>query len=492
MRHSSNASLLIAFVALSLAAGAAAGRGQEPAPGGGDAPASVEGVWQGMLRLEGGELRLIFILERAADGGLTGSINSPDQAMAGIPLSQVEVEGTGVRFAAAAIAGEFEGRLAEDGDSIAGVWRQSGLELPVRLTRTARAPATPQRPQEPPERVPYRVEEVAYDSLDQGVRLAGTLTVPAGEGPFPAVLLITGSGPQDRDETLLGHRPFAVLADHLTLNGIAVLRVDDRGVGESTGDFTAATSEDFADDAEAGFRWLRARPEVDRARVGLLGHSEGAIVAPLVAAREPAVAFLVLLAAPAVPGEQILYRQGELILRAGGAGDEVVEASRTLQEALFRAVRDAADGAAAQAAARAVLLRRAKTLEGPEREQAEAMFDLQAAEVASPWFRFFLRHDPAPVLAKVRCPVLAVWGEKDLQVPPDQNRPPLEAALAAGGNRSVAARVLPGLNHLLQPAMTGHPGEYGQIEETIDTVALQLIVFWIQDAVGAVPQPPPK
>jgi pimeloyl-ACP methyl ester carboxylesterase len=306
------------------------------------------------------------------------------------------------------------------------------------------------------------------------------------------VLLITGSGPQDRDETLLGHRPFAVLADHLTLNGIAVLRVDDRGVGESTGDFTAATSEDFADDAEAGFRWLRARPEVDRAKVGLLGHSEGAIVAPMVAAREPAVAFLILLAAPGVPGEQILYRQGELILRAAGAGDEVVEASRTLQEALFRAVRNAADGAAAQAAARAVLVRRAKTLEGPERDQAEAMFDLQAAEVASPWFRFFLRHDPAPVLAKVRCPVLAVWGEKDLQVPPDQNRPPLEAALAAGGNQNVAARVLPGLNHLLQPATTGHPGEYGQIELTIDTVALQLIVFWLQDAVGAVPQAPPQ
>ena len=491
MSTRTRASLLIAFVALSLAAGAAAGQSAPPEPTVAAAPA-IEGVWQGMLRLEGGELRLIFVLERAADGGLTGAINSPDQAMAGIPLSKVEVEGSAVRFEVAAIAGEFEGRLAEDGEAIAGVWRQSGLELPVRLVRFARAPATPKRPQEPPDRVPYRVEEVAYDSLDQGVRLAGTLTVPAGEGPFPAVLLITGSGPQDRDGTLLGHRPFAVLADHLTLNGIAVLRVDDRGVGESTGDFTAATSEDFADDAEAGFRWLRVRPEVDRARVGLLGHSEGAIVAPLVAAREPAVAFLVLLAAPGVPGEQVLYRQGELILRAAGAGEEIVEASRTLQEALFRAVRDAPDSAAAQAAARAVLVRRARTLEGPERDQAEAMFDLQAAEVASPGFRFFLRHDQAPVLAKVRCPVLAVWGEKDLQVPPDQNRPPLEAALAAGGNRSVAARVLPGLNHLLQPALTGHPGEYGQIEETIDTVVLQLIVFWLQDAVGAVPQAPPK
>ncbi len=492
MRHSSSASFVTALVALSLAAGAAGGQGGEPAPGEGEAPAPIEGVWQGMLRLEGGELRLIFVLERASDGGLTGAINSPDQAMAGIPLSKVEVEGTGVRFEAAAIAAEFEGQLAEDGDSIPGVWRQSGLELPVRLTRSARAPATPRRPQEPPDKVPYRVEEVAYDSLDPGVRLAGTLTVPASAGPFPAVLLITGSGPQDRDESLLGHRPFAVLADHLTLNGIAVLRVDDRGVGKSTGDFTAATSEDFADDAEAGFRWLRARPEVDRGKVGLLGHSEGAIVAPLVAAREPAVAFLILLAAPGVPGEQILYRQGELILRAGGADEETVEASRALQRALFNAVRDAADGATAHAAARAVLSRRAKALEGPERDQAEAMFDLQAAEVASPWFRFFLRHDPAPVLAKVRCPVLAVWGEKDLQVPPDQNRPPLEAALAAGGNQRVAARVLPGLNHLLQPAMTGHPGEYGQIEETIDTVALQLIVFWIQDAIAAVPGSPAK
>jgi len=472
------------LVALSLAAGAAGGQGREPAPGEGEAPAPIEGVWQGVLRVQGGEVRVVFHFERGAGGELTGSINSPDQGFAGIPLS-VAVEGTRVRIEVAAAAGEFEGQLAADGQSLDGVWRQSGLELPLRLERTADAPATPQRPQEPPGLVPYRVEEVAYDSLDPGVRLAGTLTVPAGAGPFPAVLLITGSGPQDRDESLMGHRPFAVLADHLTLNGIAVLRADDRGVGKSTGDFTAATSEDFADDAEAGFRWLRARPEVDRAAVGLLGHSEGAIVAPLVAAREPAVAFLVLLAAPGVPGEQILYRQGELILRAGGAGEEVVQASRSLQEALFTAVRDAADGASARAAARAALFRHAKTLEGPEREQAEAMFDLQAAEVASPWFRYFLRHDPAPVLAKVRCPVLAAWGAKDLQVPPDQNRPPLEAALAAGGNRNVTARVLPGLNHLFQTAATGHPGEYGQIEETIDPVALELIVVWIGKTAAA-------
>jgi len=483
MRHPNRPSILAVAIALSIAAGTAAGREPVPPPGGGAAPAAIEGTWQGALGVQGVELRLVFHVERGEGGALGGSLDSPDQGAAGIPLSAVTVGEGRARFAVASIGGEFEGRIGGDGAVLDGVWRQGGLELPLRLERSAGGLEPPRRPREPPAEVSYRVEEVAFDSLDEGVRLAGTLTVPAGEGPFPAVVLISGSGPQDRDEALMGHRPFAVLADHLTRGGIAVLRFDDRGVGASTGDFAAATSEDFADDAEAAFRWLRARPEVDPAAVGLLGHSEGALMAPLVAAREPAVAFLVLIAAPGVPGEQLLYRQGELILRASGAGDAAVRASRRAQEELFAAVRDAEDAAAAERAARAVLRRQAEA-QGLEGEQLAAV-EAQAAQVASPWFRNVLVHDPAVVLAKVRCPVLAVWGEKDLQVPPAQSREPLEAALAAAGNRNVTTRVLPGLNHLLQTAKTGHPLEYGAIEETMAPAALELIGGWVRDAAAA-------
>lgn len=472
------------LLALSLMPGVAAASpaGQSPSKPAqpGSSGERLEGTWQGALEVSSIELRLAFHLARDEDGRLGGTLDSPDQGARGIPLSAVTLEGDRVRIGVAVLGGELSGRLTPDG-TIEGLWRQGGNELPLTLERSARPPEPPRRPQEPAAEVPYRVEEVAFPSLDPGVRLAGTLTSPPGDGRFPAVVLISGSGAQDRDESIMGHRPFAVLADRLTRSGVVVLRFDDRGVGGSGGEYADATLEDFADDAEGAWRWLRARPEIDPAAIGLLGHSEGATVAPRVATREPAVAFLVLIAPPAVPGAEILVGQVERTARAAGlAGDSVAAAvalQRRIQDLILADVPE-------DERVRRLDSLLAEGVPEKDRESTTQALDLQRRQLLGPWFRSFLRHDPATDLRRVKQPVLALWGDKDLQVPPEQNRPPLEAALAAGGNREVTARTLPGLNHLLQTADTGLPTEYARIEETLAPAALDLIARWIVETAG--------
>lgn len=448
-------------------------------------PSLVAGTWEGMLRYSGAEFRLVFRIRRDNGEGLSGTLDSPDQGALGIPLSRVERTEEGARFTTAAIGGEFEGRWAGDG-RLDGTWRQAGLELPLTLDRRGdEAPAVPRLEapdggvgQVADEDLTFRTEEVSYTGA-AGVSLAGTLTLPEGNGPFPAVLLISGSGPQDRDSTIAGHRPFAVLAEHLARLGIVSLRVDDRGVGGSSGDLASTTLEDLAADARAGLRWLRSRPETDLQATGLVGHSEGALVGAMAAAAgEPAVDFLVLLAPPAVPGRAILLRQGELIAGAAGASEEARRRDRTVREEIIEAVLGAADTEAAEAAVWDVLNRHLAVSEGEPQATVSAALEAQVSSLSAPWLREFLRYDPAPALAQVECPVLALWGGRDLQVPPTQSRPALEAAVS--DDRRLTTRVLPGLNHLLQTAETGLPVEYSQIEETLAPQALELIGGWIR------------
>jgi uncharacterized protein len=365
------------------------------------------------------------------DGGLTASADSPDQGVRGIPVESIGYEEGRLVLELPSVQARFEGRLMGENE-IEGSWSQGGAALPLELERVEEV-VGPNRPQEPEPPFPYVAEAVRYPNLDAGIHLAGTLTLPEGDGPFPAVALISGSGAQNRDSEVFGHRIFLVLADHLTRQGIAVLRSDDRGVGESEGIFQEATSRDFAGDAAAAVAYLRARPEIAPEAVGLVGLSEGGMIAPMVAAESDDVAFIVLMAGPGLTGEEILHLQADLISRAMGVTPETREGWITSQK----------------------------------------------STAGGPWFRFFLVHDPRPVLRQVRVPVLALNGELDLQVPPAENLGAIEAALREGGNPDFTVRELPGLNHLFQTATTGSPMEYAQIEETMSPKAMDMVARWI-------------
>ena len=340
----------------------------------------------------------------------------------------------------------------------------------------------PNRPQEPKPPFPYAEEQVAYENSEAEIKLAGTLTLPRAAGPHPAVLLITGSGPQDRDEALAGHRPFFIIADYLARRGIAVLRVDDRGVGGSTGKTLESTSEDFAGDVLAGIAFLKSRKEIDPKHIGLVGHSEGGLVAPMAAAHSHDVAFLVLIAGPGVDGEKVIRKQGELIGKAIGVPPDIAALNSELVTAALAIVKSEKDNAAAEKKIKDEVSRRLAALPPEKRNAAKplmAAVDAQMRFMVTRWFRAFLTYEPREFLTKLSVPVLAMNGSLDLQVSAAQNLPAITEALEAGGNQDYTIAKLPGLNHLFQPAKTGSPAEYSQIEETISPLALETMGDWI-------------
>ncbi len=334
----------------------------------------------------------------------------------------------------------------------------------------------------------YISKDVTFRNEKAGVTLAGTLTLPDSTGKFPAVLLIPGSGPQDRNETVAGHQIFLVLADYLTQHGIAVLRVDDRGVGESTGNFETATLKDFASDALAAVNYLSTVRQVRRGKIGLVGHSEGGLIAPIVADESRDVSFIVLMAGPGLPGGHILMSQGALIMKANGAPDSTIRINRQLQKELFSVVETEKDSAKASARLKKILeegVIKLGVVDPSRLKEAETFIDIQLKYLMSPWMKSFLTYNPRAALEKVKCPVLAVWGSKDLQVPPAENLPAMENALKAGGNKNFKMVELKGLNHLFQDAGTGSPSEYALIKEAISPKALKEVTDWILDKTGS-------
>jgi pimeloyl-ACP methyl ester carboxylesterase len=422
----------------------------------------VEGNWMGTLNAGAVRLRIALKVVKAPDNSLSAKFTSLDQGGTELPVARIEQAGMTVKFELKPGA-NFEGTLNADSSEISGTWKQNGAQLPLVFKRAEKPPAL-SRPQEPKKPYPYSEEEVTYENKAGGAKLAGTLTLPKGSGPFPAVLLITGSGQQDRDEALMGHRPFLVLADHLTRKGIAVLRVDDRGMGGSTGEVMTATTEDFAGDVLAGVEFLKSRgKQIDVHKIGLIGHSEGGMIAPMVALRSHDVAFIVMMAGTGVPGDQILLAQIEGLSKLANVPAAAVAKNLDMERQVFEIVKKENDPKVREARLREL---------GPE-------LSAQAKAAASPWLRFFITYDPAPALRKVTCPVLALNGELDLQVPASLNLPAIAKALESGGNPDYAIVKFPKLNHLFQTSRTGQVAEYSEIEETIAPVALETMSGWI-------------
>jgi pimeloyl-ACP methyl ester carboxylesterase len=463
--------------ALTLACLAHAATAQDRKPGDKAAREGVEGYWLGPLKVGAIDLRIGFKVERKGDA-LSAKIDSPDQGAFGLKVDEVTFKERKLRLEAKMLAAVYEGELSKDGTELKGEWRQAASTLPLTLKRLEKEP-TYARPQDPKRPYPYLDEEVSYENKKAKVKFGGTLTLPKGDGPFPAVLLITGSGPQDRNESILGHKPFLVIADHLTRKGIAVLRVDDRGVGKSTGSTMESTTADFADDALTGIKYLKSRKEIDPKRIGLIGHSEGGLVAPLAASKSGDVAFCVLLAGTGIVGEEILYLQGQLIAKAGGADEKALAESKRLQQLLFGILKEEKDPKKAAERIQEVVKKELEKLPDEKKKGAGGAMKAQLTMLLSPWFRYFLTYDPAPALRATKCPVLAVCGEKDLQVPPKENLAAIEKALKEGGNKDYTIREFPGLNHLFQTCKTGAPTEYAVIEETVAPAVLNTVSEWI-------------
>jgi pimeloyl-ACP methyl ester carboxylesterase len=456
-----------------------------PTPAGAK-PAANEQIWQGRLAVGAGlSLRVAIHIFTDKAGALTATFDSLDQGAKGLKVDTVSLDKKTLKLEMKQLASSYEGTLNAAGDEAVGTWTQAGTNLPLTFKKTD-ALEQVKRPQTPQPPYPYQSEQVSYPNKAAGITLAGTLTIPKGTGPFPAAILISGSGAQDRDETLFQHKPFAVIADAFTRRGIAVLRVDDRGVGGSSGNTASSTSEDFAGDVLTGVAFLKARRDIDPKSIGLIGHSEGGLIAPMAAAKSKDVAFIILMAGTGLPGEDILYLQGRLIAASMGAQGKTLDLQRDLQNRLFTIVKTEKDPAAVSKKLREAIKDAGNMLPEAQRKSAknlEAVLEGQIKMVESPWFRYFLTYDPRPTLAKVPCPVLALVGEKDLQVPPKENLSEIQKALTDGGNRRVTVKELPGLNHLFQTCKTGSTAEYAQLEETIAPSALKLMGDWVLDHV---------
>jgi len=440
--------------------------------------AGLDGDWDGALAANGGmKLHLSLHVVTGPYGTAATFKNVEQQATAAV--SAISRICDKVRVEINPPGAVFEAVLDPKGQTLSGTFSQGGLTFPLVLTHRVAglAGAELRRPQTPVKPYPYREVDAAFEDEGGHVKLAGTLTLPEGVGPFPAVVLVSGSGPNTRNEPILGHQLFLVLADHLTRHGIAVLRYDKRGTGASTGDYAKATTQDFANDADAAAIWLRGRKEVDPAKVGLIGHSEGGLIVPMVANADPKVDFIVMMAGPGVDGAQVLTEQGRLISKAMGLSDEQVAEGSAIRERMISVVRAEKDPTVAAAKLKAMAAANPKLKDTPA-----AVIDAQINEINTGWFRFFFNYDPAPALRQVRCPVLAMIGSKDLQVPPDQNLPAIRAALAH--NPDAEVEKLPNLNHLFQTAETGAPSEYGEIEETMSPLALDTMTAWIAKHVG--------
>ncbi|MBE9466247.1 alpha/beta hydrolase family protein [Dyadobacter subterraneus] len=444
----------------------------------------ISGQWNGILKLPGAQLRLVVNFTKTPTG-FSATLDSPDQGANGIPVNTVDYSHPILKLTMTSLNAEYSGALDAE-NNFKGIFKQNGQAFPLDLSRKVIEKVAIVRPQDPVKPYPYYSEDVKFLNEKDKITLAGTLTLPKKEGNYPAVILISGSGPQNRDEELAGHKPFLVLSDYLTKNGIAVLRYDDRGTAQSTGDFALGTTKDFASDVESAIAYLKTRKEINNKKIGLIGHSEGGLIAPMVAVDSKDVAFIVLLAGPGLTGEDILIKQSRLIGKANGLSDDELNQADQTNKKIYGILKEKTDLNEIKKELTVIFddaLNQIPAANQPPAEQKTAYVSQAVNRIATPWFKFFVSYDPVPALEKVKCPVLAFNGEKDLQVPPKEDLETIKMALEKGGNKNVTTKLLPNLNHLFQESTTGSPTEYDKIEQTFSPVALIEISDWIKKTV---------
>jgi uncharacterized protein len=440
----------------------------------------IVGQWNGKLEIRGTQLRIVFNISKT-ESGYSSTMDSPDQGATGIPVTTTSFENKVLKLGISTAGIQYEGTL-DSANIFVGTFKQSGLSFPMNLSREKIEKEIIIRPQEPKKPYPYYSEDVVFENKKDAIQLAGTLTLPDKDGNYPAVILISGSGPQNRDEELMGHKPFLVLSDYLTKNGIAVLRFDDRGTFASKGNFKTATSLDFASDVDAAKSYLQSRKEINKKKIGLVGHSEGGIIAPIVAAESNDISFIVLLAGTGIPGGELLLLQQELIGRASGASESDIQKTVSINKGSFDIVTRSTNSETLKADLSSYykqVLKSDTTTEKPAGMTEDELITKSVNQLTSPWMLYFIKHDPAVTLEKVKCPVLAINGAKDLQVPPKVNLDAIKTALQKGGNKNITTKELPGLNHLFQECKTGSPDEYSKIDQTFSPIALDEITKWI-------------
>ena len=441
---------------------------------------NVEGNWLATLDIAGVKLRIVLKIQKSANG-YTAKFDSLDQGASDLPVDSVVLDGNKFSFSAGQFGINYEGTLNEAGDEVSGTFKQGEGSMPLIFKRVAEIPKF-NRPQEPKKPYPYDEHEVSYRNEKDNIKISGTLTLPRGGGKYPAVLLITGSGSQDRNETVSGHRPFLVMSDYLTRNGIAVLRVDDRGVGGTDIGSLSATSENYAEDVLAGVNFLRQRKEIDPKMIGLIGHSEGGMIAPIVATRTNDVSFIVLLAGLGQRGEDVIYTQIELIHKAQGTHVDTTRHTIALARKIHAIVKAETDEKRIEQRINEDIVAYDRTLGDLQKQlfqPAAAGLKAFIPMYKTQWYRYFIMFDPQPVLKNVKVPVLALNGELDLQVAWKENLDLIGAGLKAGGNQDVTIKSFPKLNHLFQNSQTGLLSEYAQIEETMSPEVLKTVSDWI-------------
>ena len=451
--------------------------------------------WSGILNAGVQKIELRLHLVQNADKTYTSNWDVPVQKAKGIPSSKTEVSNNQISIEIKMIGASFTGTLNTSGDKIEGSWEQSGRSFPLSMTplKEGLEETVIVKPQTPKPPFGYTVKEFEYEGANTHLRYGCTLTYPSDNKQYPLVILITGSGRQDRDETIFDHKPFAVIADYLTKKGFAVLRVDDRGAGKSNGDFSNSTTADFALDVEEHIAYAKTLPMVDANKIGLLGHSEGGLIAPMVAAQDKSVAFLVLMAGPGIAITELMALQNEMVLKSAGISQQAIDAYIPLYKQLMKTI------IAIEKKDDAILKAKEITKEWFERTDknlvklttnisGEADIDkfatVMTETLSSNWWKYFAAYNPQPALQKVKCPVLAINGSSDIQVPGTVSLKGIEAALKKGGNKHFATKQFEGLNHLFQKCTKCTVAEYGELDTTIEPAVLETIGVWLTGLTG--------